>query len=348
MAVRGIRGAITVEHNDATEIISETKLLLKEIMDLNSLNQEDIASIIFTVTKDLDAAFPAVAARHLGVVDVALICMKEIDVPGSLEKCIRILIHANTEKTANQMKHLYMKGAKVLRPDISIDKKIIQIAIDGPAGAGKSTIAKSIAKELDILYLDTGAMYRAAALKAIREGVSPIDVKTVEEFAKDLDMEVIYENGSQQIYLGTENVNGLIRTPEISKAASDISAVPAIRLKLVDIQRRIAENGSVIMDGRDIGTYVLPNAKVKVYLTASPEERARRRHVEEKQKGNIDISYEEILKDMIIRDKNDSSRAFAPLSKAPDAFEIDSTSMSPEEVKEFIINICNKKQMAEL
>lgn len=344
MAVRGIRGAITVENNDVTEIISETKILLQEIINENNITLEDMASIIFTATKELDAAFPAVAARYLGIVDVALMCMKEIDVPGSLEKCIRVLVHINTDKTASQIKHVYLKGAKVLRPDIAVNNKnIYQIAIDGPAGAGKSTVAKSIAKELDILYLDTGAMYRTAALKAIRVGISPTDVKALEEFAKVLDMEVLYENGTQQIYIDSENVNGLIRTPEMSKAASDVSAVPAIRLKLVEIQRKIAEKGSVVMDGRDIGTYVLPNASVKIFLTATPEERAKRRFEEEKQKNNNVVTYEQILNDIIIRDRNDSTRAFAPLSKADDAIEIDSSEMSVREVIDQILKIFREK-----
>lgn len=219
----------------------------------------------------------------------------------------------------------------------------IAIAIDGPAGAGKSTIAKIIAKEKNLLYLDTGAMYRACALKAIRKGISCKDDDNVTKLVKETTITISFEGDSQQIYLDQENVTHLIRTPEISTGASDISAIPSVRLQMVDIQREIAKGNDVIMDGRDIGTFVLPDAEIKIYLTASVEERANRRVLEFKQKGNSDASFDEVKKEMEYRDYNDSHRELAPLKKAEDAIEIDTTSKSIKEVVDEIIAIINKK-----
>lgn len=215
------------------------------------------------------------------------------------------------------------------------------IAIDGPAGAGKSTIAKAIAKSLKIVYLDTGAMYRAAAYKALQLGIDLLDKTNLASLADNLKIDVQYKNNEQRIILDGEDITESIRTPEISKAASAVAAIPEIRLKLVDIQRSIAKKVNVVMDGRDIGTYVLPDASVKIFLTASVEERAKRRYDELHNKG-INDSYADILKDIEERDYKDSTRAFAPLKKAKDAVEIDTTSMSIEEVIERILQIIDK------
>lgn len=218
------------------------------------------------------------------------------------------------------------------------------IAIDGPAGAGKSTIARTIAAEKNILYLDTGAMYRALALKAIRLGISCKDAESVRTMLEDTDVEVAFDrDGVQQIFLDRENVSGWIRTPEISTGASDISAIPAVRLKMVGLQRKIAQNSDVIMDGRDIGTYVLPDAAVKIFLTASVEERAKRRLLEFRQKGNQSVTFEAVKKEIESRDYNDSHRELAPLKKAEDAIEIDTTSKSISEVIGEILSIIEKK-----
>lgn len=219
----------------------------------------------------------------------------------------------------------------------------IAIAIDGPAGAGKSTIAKIIAKEKNLLYLDTGAMYRACALKAIRKGISCKDDNNVTNLVKETTITISFEGDSQQIFLDQENVTHLIRTPEISTGASDISAIPSVRLQMVEIQREIAKGNDVIMDGRDIGTFVLPDAEIKIYLTASVDERANRRVKEFQQKGNPDASFDEVKKEMEYRDYNDSHRELAPLKKAEDAIEIDTTSKSINEVVEEIIAIINTK-----
>lgn len=220
----------------------------------------------------------------------------------------------------------------------------LAIAIDGPAGAGKSTIAKMIAGEKNLLYLDTGAMYRACALKAIRSGISCKDEAKVKEMLAGTAISISFDqNRCQWIYLDGENVSHLIRTPEVSTGASDISAIPAVRLQMVEIQRDIAKDCDVIMDGRDIGTFVLPDAGVKIFLTASVEERAKRRLLEFQQKGRNDVTYEEVKKEMEYRDYNDSHRELAPLKKAEDAIEIDTTAKSIEEVVEEIIAVITKK-----
>lgn len=213
----------------------------------------------------------------------------------------------------------------------------INIAIDGPAGAGKSTIAKLISKSLGILYLDTGAMYRAVALKAIRNGIDTLDKEKLTELVKNIDIKIIYTGNEQRVFLEGEDITDKIRTPEISTGASNVAVVPEVRIKMVELQREIADRNSVVMDGRDIGTYVLPRADLKIFLTASVEERAKRRYKEQLEKGMITGSFEDVRKDMEYRDKNDSSRAFAPLAKAEDAVEIDTTSMTIEEVAEKII-----------
>ena len=212
------------------------------------------------------------------------------------------------------------------------------IAIDGPAGAGKSTVAKAVAKKLGILYLDTGAMYRAMALKAMREGIDANDKERVlpllertEIYAKNID-------GIQHTYLDGEDVSELIRTPEISRGASDISAIPDVRIKLAQIQRNIAHTSDVVMDGREIGSYVIPECENKFYVTASVDERARRRLLELKQKGRDDgMTVEEMARDIAERDYNDSHRAFAPLLRLPEAILIDTTDLTIDEAVNAVI-----------
>ncbi len=208
----------------------------------------------------------------------------------------------------------------------------ICIAIDGPAGAGKSTVAKSISRQLGIIYLDTGAMYRTVALKALRTGIDTKDAERLTELVESIDIRIEYIGNEQRLFLDGEDVTSMIRTPEVSIGASDVSAVPAVRLKMVELQRAIAQKSDVVMDGRDIGTYVLPRAKYKFFITASIEERAKRRFAEMHSKGASEVTLDEVMKDIAYRDKNDSTRAFAPLSKAPDAIEIDTTDMEPQQV----------------
>ena len=214
----------------------------------------------------------------------------------------------------------------------------INIAIDGPAGAGKSTIAKSISKLLGIIYLDTGAMYRAVALKAINSGIDTKDEEKLSSLVENIDIKIEYKGNEQRVILEGKDVTELIRTPEVSIGASDVSAIPKVRLKMVELQREIAANNDVVMDGRDIGTFVLPDAKYKFFLTASIEERARRRYEELIARGMKDAKLKDVMKDISYRDKNDSTRAFAPLVKAEDAIEIDTTYLSISEVVDRILS----------
>ncbi len=210
-------------------------------------------------------------------------------------------------------------------------EKIIKIALDGPSGSGKSTIAKALSKKLNILYLDTGAMYRATALKAIKCGVDTFDEKGVESFIGDIDLKIKYENGTQRTYLDGEDVSERIREPHVSMAASNISSLRAVRLKMVEMQRKIASETSCVLDGRDIGSFVLPDADFKFFITASVEVRAKRRFAELTEKGHK-VDFEELKKEIAQRDFNDSHRDFAPLVKAKDSIEIDTSDMTIEQV----------------
>ena len=218
----------------------------------------------------------------------------------------------------------------------------IQVAVDGPAGAGKSTISKMVAKELNLVYIDTGAMYRTVALYAIRQGIDCTDVKAVEAILDDIEMDIRLEDGNQKVYLGDEDVSEAIRTPEVSVGASNVGVIPAVRIKLVELQRQLAGRYDVIMDGRDIGTYVLPNATVKIYLTASVEIRAQRRYKELIEKGT-ETTYEEVLEDMKFRDHNDANREFAPLRQAEDAVLADTGNLNIEESVELFKKIIQSK-----
>ena len=220
-----------------------------------------------------------------------------------------------------------------------MDEDILRIAVDGPSGAGKSTIAKIVAKKLNIDYIDTGAMYRAIGLKMMNGGISREEGDT-EERQKVLDDTTI-DFDAGVILLDGEDVSGLIRTPEVSMAASDYSRLPEVREKLVAIQREIGHRKSVVMDGRDIGTNVFPDAQYKFFLTATAEERAKRRVAELIEKGQ-DVDYEATLEDIKQRDYNDSHRKLNPLRKADDAIEIDTTDMSIEEVTQTILDAINK------
>jgi len=217
---------------------------------------------------------------------------------------------------------------------------IFQIAIDGPSGAGKSTIAKLIAKTLGILYLDTGAMYRAVGLHMLNKGISLEDEASVNAELGNVRLEIKYNDGVQHIFLNGKDVSEDIRAHAISKAASDVSKLPKVRQFLVAQQRAIAEKASCVLDGRDICTHVLPNAKFKFYLTASPEARAKRRYDELVAKGQ-QVDFDVLLQDINQRDYNDMNRAFAPLRKADDAILIDSTNMTIEEVVQFILGVVN-------
>ncbi|MBO7390651.1 MAG: (d)CMP kinase [Clostridia bacterium] len=213
----------------------------------------------------------------------------------------------------------------------------MNIAIDGPSGAGKSTIAKELAKRLNITYLDTGAMYRTVALKALLIGVDVNDAASVEKMLPSVDLDIKYIDGVQHVYLDGADVSNEIREHRMSKAASDISRIPAVRLKLVEMQRALAAKYDCVLDGRDITSYVLPNAEYKFFITASPEVRAKRRYEELAAKGET-IDFSVLLEDIKKRDYNDSHRDFAPLTRTEDSVYIDTSDMSVEQVLSAVLS----------
>lgn len=217
------------------------------------------------------------------------------------------------------------------------------IALDGPSGAGKSTMAKRLAAELGFLYVDTGAIYRTLGLFALRQGVDPGDGETVEPLLGKASIRMAYAgDGLQHMYLGEEDVTQAIRTPEVSAAASKISAIPAVRAFLLDMQRDMARENDVVMDGRDIGTVVLPQADVKIFLVASVEARARRRYAELLERG-VETDLDRVLAEILERDQRDSNRATAPLRQAEDAQRVDTTSCSLEESFQFLLQLVRER-----
>lgn len=216
------------------------------------------------------------------------------------------------------------------------------MAIDGPAGAGKSTVARAVARELDAIYLDTGAMYRAVGLYMLRNGTDPKNSQEVADRVGEAKVDIRYEDGEQRVYLAGEDVSIAIRENEVSSAASAVSAVPAVREILVRRQQEMAKEQSVVMDGRDIGTHVLPNATLKVYLTASIEERARRRFKELQARGK-EVPYERLLEEIKQRDWDDSHREASPLRQAVDAVLVDSSGMTREEVIEKVLFLARER-----
>ncbi len=337
-----IRGAVTVEENSKACIWENTKLMLNEIIRANNLNIEDIVSVLFTCTRDLDAAYPAVAAREIGIVDAALMCVQELYVVGSLEMCVRVAVNVETDKKQKEMKHIYLKGAERLRPDIVKKSKIEAVAIDGPAGSGKSTVAKLISKELGYIYVDTGAMYRTVGLYCLNNDISILDNENIIKALPLIDINIEFENGIQRIFLNGNDVTDEIRTQPVAEAASKVAAIPEVRELLVELQRNLATNNRVVMDGRDIGTNVLKNARIKIYLDADVEERAKRRCNELSEKG-ISFDYNNIIKEIIQRDDYDKNRKVNPLSVAEDAVVIDTTGLTIEQVKNKILELIKGK-----
>ena len=222
--------------------------------------------------------------------------------------------------------------------------EMIAVAIDGPAGAGKSTLARAAAKRLSYIYVDTGALYRSIALNAVRNNVEISNSGEIEKMLEKTKIELKFINDEQRVFLNGEDVSDKIRTSEISMAASSISALPSVRSFLLELQRELARKNNVIMDGRDIGTVVLPNAQVKIFLTASPECRAKRRYDEYIAKGKQE-NYEEILESIKQRDYNDSHRAIAPLKAADDAVLVDTSDDTPQQSVERIVKIIEEKTL---
>ena len=344
--MRSIRGATTVENNDKNEMLKATEEMLAEILAANNLNINDIISVIFTCTKDLDQVYPAVAARTLGLTEAALMCFQELYVEGSMSLCIRASVNAEINVAQSEVKHIYLNRAKALRPDITgAEKKYFSIALDGPSGAGKSTVAKICAKKLGFSYIDTGAMYRAFAYFCIENGVNTDDAGEVGKAAQTADVEVKFINGAQRVFSCGNDISEKIRTQEIAEITSKISAVASVRKWLVEMQRKLAEGNNVIMDGRDIGTVVLADSPLKIYLDASSEIRAKRRVNELKSLGEK-ADFETVHKEVMARDYRDMNRASDPLKKAEDAVVIISDNMDADEVCAVICALA-RKRMAE-
>lgn len=334
MAVRGIRGATTVVQNTREEILDATIEMVTDIIKINNIDTNDVIDFIFTVTPDLTAVFPAAAVRKMGILDVSLLDMAAPEIDNALKMCIRVLVHINTDKTNSELKHVYLRGAKVLRPDLV--KKRISVAIDGPAGAGKSSVAKKTAKDMGYVYIDTGAMYRTVAVWAIENGVDYNNSPNVLIDNLDkINIDIKYEDDMQKMYLNGCDVSTRIRENDASMGASAVATIPEVRVFLVDMQRKMATKGGVIMDGRDIGTHVLPDAELKIFLTASVDERARRRYTEYIEKGT-ECDFEAIKQDVIARDENDMNRKASPLRQADDAILVDTTDKNFDEAVDII------------
>ena len=324
-----IRGAITA-NNDEQSIAKASELLMRRIFFKNGLTNADVVNTMISTTADLTAFYPARALREVGYSMPLFSCL-EPNIDGALGHCIRFLVTARSD---NPVSNVYIGAARALRKDLT---DYYAIALDGPSGAGKTTVAKLVAKELGITYLDTGALYRALGLKVLSEKLPTTDEAKVKACIEHVNVSIEYADGVQKVLLDGEDVSASIRTPEVSMAASNVSALPYVRAKLLSIQREIAHASSVILDGRDIGTVVLPDAEFKFFLTASPEIRARRRFDELKAKGQ-NVIYEDVLADVNARDRNDSGRKIAPLKMSYDAVKIDSDEMSAHDVAMSIIN----------
>lgn len=322
-----IRGATTIERDCKEEILSAVNEMLAEIFSVNALQKEEIKGFLFSLTQDIHSYHPARAARECGYDYAPLFAAVEPNIDDGLALCIRLMLFTDLIDDRN-VKHIYQKGAKVLRKDIS---EILNIALDGPAGSGKSTIAKALAKDYNILYLDTGAMYRACGLKALRLGVDPKDGAAIEEILPLLNVKVEYKDGKQHTILDGEDVSLAIRENTVSMAASDISAHACVRVKMVEMQREIAKGMSCVLDGRDIGSKVLPDAKFKFFITADSKVRATRRYNELIQRGE-QVDFELLHQEIIMRDKQDSEREVSPLVCAEDAVVVDTSNMNVDEV----------------
>ncbi len=334
-----IRGATTVQANTEKEILDGTEELLKLIIEENGLRDDEISAIYFTCTKDLDAAYPARSARKMDIRKAALMCLQEMYVVGSLEKCIRICFFCDGEKDQNDVKHIYIKGAAHLRPDITsggaTETMFKVIAIDGPAGAGKSTVAKRVAEKLGFTYLDTGAMYRAITYKVLKEKVDLDDEMSIFNASRSSKLDF----GAGGIYLDGELVETQIRSSEVTANVSKVSAYGKVREVLVDMQREISKGKSSVVDGRDIGTVVFPKAWLKIFLTASVDERAERRYKEIGGK----IPLDEIKKSIEERDYKDSNREVSPLKQADDALLLDTTGKSIDQVTAEIVKLAEER-----
>lgn len=326
-----IRGAVDAQ-NTASSIINQSKILLEEIIRVNKLDKKEIKCILFTATQDIDKAYPALAARYIGLNDTALVCLNEMLVEGQMQGVIRTTVFYNDDINKTD---IYLGKTKSLRKDKYMDNNI-KIAIDGPTSAGKSTIAKLLAQKLKINYVDTGSMYRALTLKVLNNNIDPKSEKDVTSIADKTKIDY-FEN---HIFLDGLCVDDKIRNELIDKNVSYVCQYRDVRKRLVSLQKEIASKSSVIMDGRDIGTVVLKDANYKFFLTASADVRAKRRYKEYIEKG-LEVNFEDIKNDLIRRDDYDSHREVDPLVKASDAIEVNTDDKNIEETVELMLSYIN-------
>lgn len=326
-----IRGAVDAQ-NTASSIINQSKILLEEIIRVNKLDKKEIKCILFTATQDIDKAYPALAARYIGLNDTALICLNEMLVEGQMQGVIRTTVFYNDDINKTD---IYLGKTKALRKDKYMDNNI-KIAIDGPTSAGKSTIAKLLAQKLKINYVDTGSMYRALTLKVLNNNIDPKSEEDVTSIADKTKIDY-FEN---HIFLDGLCVDDKIRNELIDKNVSYVCQYRDVRKRLVSLQKEIASKSSVIMDGRDIGTVVLKDANYKFFLTASADVRAKRRYKEYLEKG-LEVNFEDIKNDLIRRDDYDSHREVDPLVKASDAIEVNTDDKNIEETVELMLSCIN-------
>lgn len=326
-----IRGAVDAQ-NTASSIINQSKILLEEIIRVNKLDKKEIKCILFTATQDIDKAYPALAARYIGLNDTALICLNEMLVEGQIQGVIRTTVFYNDDINKTD---IYLGKTKSLRKDKYMDNNI-KIAIDGPTSAGKSTIAKLLAQKLKINYVDTGSMYRALTLKVLNNNIDPKSEEDVTSIADKTKIDY-FEN---HIFLDGLCVDDKIRNELIDKNVSYVCQYRDVRKRLVSLQKEIASKSSVIMDGRDIGTVVLKDANYKFFLTASADVRAKRRYKEYIEKG-LEVNFEDIKNDLIRRDDYDSHREVDPLVKASDAIEVNTDDKNIEETVELMLSYIN-------
>ncbi|MCD8201307.1 MAG: (d)CMP kinase [Clostridia bacterium] len=330
--MKAIRGATTVAKDDADLVRKEVGRLMSEIAEKNGITEKDIVCVMMSQTGDIKSMYAAKAARECGFPKCTYFSSQEPDVEGSLKLCIRALVLA---ENVEDVRHVYLGDARILRLDLA---EKFNIALDGPAGSGKSSLAKNIAKLFDILYLDTGAMYRAVALAVLRAGVSERDEEAVCALLEKTKISVEYRNGAQITMVDGEDVGSEIRTAEVSMVASTVSKYAGVRREMVALQREIAAGMSCVLDGRDIGTNVLPDAKFKFYIDATPEVRAERRLRDYEIQG-LNENFEDILRDIKRRDRQDSTREIDPLRKADDAVVVDTSDMTEKDVLEYVKNI---------
>ena len=324
-----VRGATTIAADDKDEIKYATAELLKQISSCNGLIKDEIVSIVFSSTSDIHSYYPAKAAREAGYEGCSLFSTMEPEIEGGLRLCIRVMVFVEKNIVP---RHIYLRGAKILRKDLT---SVFNVAIDGPAGSGKSTVAKLLAKDYNILHLDTGAMYRACALKALESGVDINDEAAIVDLMRNVKLDIQYIDGVQHTLLDGEDVSERIREPHVSMAASTVSKHPSVRMHMAEKQREIAHKMSCVLDGRDIGTFELPDADFKFYLTATPDVRAKRRYDELLAKGHK-VDFEELKKEIVCRDEQDINRKIAPLKLAEDATLVDTSDMTIEEVVAFL------------